>query len=229
MNKPLTLYLVRHAESHNNARPESQRVSDPALTELGLHQAAKLGDRLSREVRESEQPSVILCSPFLRTLQTIQPTAQRVTSQPTVRTNLFEAGGCYEGHMPGDRQASPGLSRAAMETQFPGFILPPDVDHNGWYTLDGFEDCAAASARAKQLTTQLIDEFYGTHATVHCMIHGDLIRLLLSHFCTGNATLSDTNVSNTSVTCLRFENRNQPPEVLLHDDASHLDAAEISH
>ena len=35
----MELYLIRHAQSQNNALPEEQRVEDPGLTELGNQQA----------------------------------------------------------------------------------------------------------------------------------------------------------------------------------------------
>ena len=34
----MRLYLIRHAQSENNARPEHERVEDPGLTELGARQ-----------------------------------------------------------------------------------------------------------------------------------------------------------------------------------------------
>ena len=33
----MELYLIRHAQSQNNVKPEEHRVEDPPLTELGPH------------------------------------------------------------------------------------------------------------------------------------------------------------------------------------------------
>lgn len=229
MTKTLTLYLVRHAESQNNALPEPQRVSDPSLTDLGLQQAVALGNRLQRQFESGNKPDTVLCSPFLRTLQTIQPTAQLTSTQPLIWTELFEAGGCYDGHLPGNRRAMPGMTRTQIESRFPEFIVPADIDDAGWYPLDGFEEWQAASERAGNITKRLISEFYGQQNIVLCMIHGDLIRLLLHHFCNGESVLSNTNVSNTSVTSLHFTGPASIPEVVMHNDASHLAPDEISH
>jgi 2,3-bisphosphoglycerate-dependent phosphoglycerate mutase len=38
----MQLYLIRHAESTNNAKPPRQRVEDPPITELGESQATHL-------------------------------------------------------------------------------------------------------------------------------------------------------------------------------------------
>lgn len=82
-----TLYLVRHAQSTNNAQPESQRIPDPPLTDLGEQQAQALAlaiDQLS--------PDHLFSSPFLRTLQTTAPVAQALgsprQSEPTCTSKV---------------------------------------------------------------------------------------------------------------------------------------------
>ena len=42
----MQLYLVRHAQSSNNAQPEHLRVPDPGITEIGEQQAICLADWL---------------------------------------------------------------------------------------------------------------------------------------------------------------------------------------
>ncbi len=229
MSASLTLYLVRHAESQNNALPEHQRVSDPPLTDLGLQQAEKLGARLHRESQNGSTPEVILTSPFLRTMKTIHPASTRLSQSPVIWSNLYEAGGCYEGHIPGQTSGKPGMTRSDISEQFPGYVIPDDIDENGWYRHDDFEPWQAASKRAKDLSIQLLDTFAGKSNPVLCMIHGDLIRLLLSHFCPADSMLSNTDVANTSVTCLQF-NADAPsaPDVLMHNNTDHLKPQEIS-
>lgn len=229
MSTPLTLFLVRHAQSQNNALPEHQRVSDPALTALGQQQAIKLSDRLHEESTAYDAPEIILTSPFLRTLQTIHPSAKRLEHQPVIWSNLYEAGGCYDGHEPGKTIGRPGMNRTQIEAQFPGFVIPQEIDENGWYREGDFEPWEAASARAKAVSLQLLESFSGSQTSVLCMIHGDLIRLLLSHFCNNEPVLSSTNVANTSVTCLRFDPDNaHSPAVLMHNNTDHLNTDEIS-
>ena len=54
------LYLVRHAQSTNNANPEPKRIPDPPLTELGTQQAQALSTYVP-----NIQPTHLLTSPFL--------------------------------------------------------------------------------------------------------------------------------------------------------------------
>ncbi len=63
-----SILLIRHAQSANNALPESQRVPDPGLTELGKQQAERLTAICSRyKITE------LYCSPFRRSLDTTRP------------------------------------------------------------------------------------------------------------------------------------------------------------
>ena len=43
----MDLYLIRHAQSANNAQPESLRVPDPSLTGLGREQAHLLASSVA--------------------------------------------------------------------------------------------------------------------------------------------------------------------------------------
>ena len=61
----MELYLIRHAQSLNNALPEEQRVEDPGLTELGLQQADCLGKWIGTLALTK-----VITSPFRRALET---------------------------------------------------------------------------------------------------------------------------------------------------------------
>ena len=61
----LLLHLIRHAESQNNVRPAYSRVEDPPLTAAGMLQARYLAERFMQ--LEFDR---LICSPFLRALQT---------------------------------------------------------------------------------------------------------------------------------------------------------------
>jgi len=60
------LLLIRHAESVGNAERRLQGQGDFPLSERGVEQAEQLAARLTG----SERPSVLYCSPLLRTRQT---------------------------------------------------------------------------------------------------------------------------------------------------------------
>ena len=53
----MQLYIIRHAQSYNNALTDwTERVSDPPLTELGEQQADLLAAYLASTPAEAEQP-----------------------------------------------------------------------------------------------------------------------------------------------------------------------------
>ena len=77
--------LIRHGQSLNNALPDSQRVDDPGLTDLGKRQAEHLG------YWQPELPvQHLFCSPFLRSLETTVPLAAQTGILPAIRADLFE-------------------------------------------------------------------------------------------------------------------------------------------
>ncbi len=230
MKDTFRLYLVRHGESANNALPESSRVSDPALTTLGVNQADSLGQRFRNHVAAGNNIDLILTSPFLRTMQTIRPTAKALNMRPEIRSQLYEVGGCFTGYRPGELTGQPGMTNVEIAEQFPEMQIPPDLDDKGWYKCQPFETWDQAEQRAEQQASQLKQEFVGSGKSVICTVHGDLIGLMMGVFCPHDLSMSDTLVSNTSITLLSFEaNTPNDPEVIHFNDASHLASHEISH
>lgn len=230
MDNTFLLYLVRHGESANNALPDSQRVSDPSLTPLGMVQAEKLGQRFNQHVEAGNKIDLILTSPFLRTLQTIRPTAYALKMKPEIRSEIYEVGGCFDGYHPGELTGRPGMTDQEIATQFPQMQIPPEIDHQGWYKSKPFETREQAAARAEQQAIVLKQEFIGSGKAVICTVHADLIGLLMSVFCKSDSTLSDTTVSNTGVTLLSFNAaKADEPEVIYFNDTRHLASNEISY
>lgn len=103
-------------------------MEDPALTLLGRQQA----QRLARWIPALELTRVI-SSPFLRALQTAQAIGHATALAPEVRTALHETGGCYRGYTGTAIVGRPGMSRAEIERDFPGFRITPDIDGQGWW------------------------------------------------------------------------------------------------
>ena len=102
LGRPMELYLIRHAQSENNAQPEEQRVEDPALTAMGRRQAGLLADWIT-----SLNLTRLITSPFLRTLETTEAIRQATRLTPEVRVQLHEQGGCYRGYGPDGREGRP--------------------------------------------------------------------------------------------------------------------------
>jgi 2,3-bisphosphoglycerate-dependent phosphoglycerate mutase len=174
--KSVELYLIRHAQSANNARPEEERVEDPPLTDLGHEQARHLGQWLvGQQVRR------LITSPFLRTLQTADHIRRATGLTPEVRVPLHEQGGCYAGYAAIGMVGRPGMTRLQIEQRFPGFRLASDMDGRGWWDSRPHETRAAARRRAAELLRQTCAEFVGTANRVAYVTHADITQRLVEH------------------------------------------------
>lgn len=97
-NWPEMLWIVRHGQSAGNvARDAAEsgglaiielawRDIDVPLSELGMAQSTALGDWFGR-LPEHEQPEVVICSPYLRALETARLVTERCGSS-TSRASL---------------------------------------------------------------------------------------------------------------------------------------------
>ena len=107
----MRLYLIRHAESANNAiysgtGGEAGRVPDPDITDRGKRQAEHLASLLANDAAEKVQLprsgrsgfqfTHLYCSLMTRTIMTGTPVAQKLGLQLTALDNTFENGGIYE-------------------------------------------------------------------------------------------------------------------------------------
>ena len=196
----MDLFFIRHGESSNNALVNNtsgnhetdapQRVSDPPLTERGRRQADCLGPFLARgghldpQERESGPPlHELFCSPMLRTLETARPAVDALGLQPKVWVDVHEVGGVWQEGI--DRCT--GLSRADVETQLPGAIIPQEIGTNGWWT-SGQETAAAGLGRASAVATELRARAARRHQAggpaerVAIVSHGDFMSCIVKAF-----------------------------------------------
>ena len=129
--------FFRHAQSQNNEirkaldkewegsvphiRPleARKRKPDPDLTELGLKQAQNLGEILPQYCRGR---TLIACSPFLRTLRTLEYCNFR--EDVDVLCHDYLSWGCY--HM---KQTYPGMK----PKKYPNGFKSRFVDEHGWF------------------------------------------------------------------------------------------------
>lgn len=122
--KELNVYILRHAESSNNAKgahdvrvdgaspakkskvseaaSAKQREPDPALTDRGIAQAeaaARLFSRIAKDPAAalSLRPSRIFVSGLSRALETCVPIARSLSLDPELEMMLHEEGGVFEG------------------------------------------------------------------------------------------------------------------------------------
>jgi 2,3-bisphosphoglycerate-dependent phosphoglycerate mutase len=207
------LFLIRHAQSQNNALPEELRVEDPGLTTLGQEQARRLGGwildlGLTR----------IITSPFRRSLQTAAALQRTTALAPEVRTALHEIGGCYSGHPGTTIVGRPGMTRIQIEGEFPGFRVSPEIDGQGWWGCKPRETEVEAIVRAERLLKQTIDEFARTGERIALVMHADFKVALLRQF--HFAPLATPY--NTSVTAVAVEA--SVPRVIDYNSVRHLPA-----
>lgn len=175
------LLLIRHAQSANNALPESQRVPDPGLTKLGQQQAERLSDWLT-----CYRPTQLLCSGFRRALETTKPMAQKLNLRPSVRSDLFEQGGCYSGYQANQISAAPGMGRSEILQDFGDWEVDHHISEHGWYHGRDLETDEQSIERAQLVAGWVKDELLAKSLDSSelnrpaLVIHADFKALLLN-------------------------------------------------
>ncbi len=187
----MQLYIIRHAQSFNNALTDwTERVSDPPLTELGEQQADLLAAYLASTPAEAEQPGSgahyvnrtgfrftrLFTSAMRRALQTAAPIGQAIGLQPEVWVDIHETGGVFLDYHEG--RGLPGLKRAEMAEQFPSIRLSPEVDEDGWWNREQ-ETEEQWLARAARVAAELRDRYAGTDEHIGLVTHGGFAAVLL--------------------------------------------------
>lgn len=208
----MQLYLIRHAESENNARPNHERVEDPHLTELGQSQAEALANWLV-----TLAPERIVTSPFRRALQTAAPTLQRLDGQAAgdsgdgasevhIWDEIFERGGCFAGWDDANSRGMPGLGHEGILRILPTAKIVDSLHPEGWWQGRPREQNAEAVARAARVRARLEEEL-GARPTRWAVIsHADFMRLLLHELLgdRGVAVESLGPIYNASITRLHW-------------------------
>jgi broad specificity phosphatase PhoE len=173
----MQLYIIRHAQSTNNAlTDEKDRTYDPPLTDLGRRQAERvaghLADGLPLDERFFPGKNVngaaprgfgitrLYCSPMLRTLQTAQPISEALGIAPEVWVDIHEHGGLYLEHA--DERGIvgfPGLSRREFAERFAHYVLPDGITDQGWWNpVHGMESEEASMERAVRVAASLREQ-----------------------------------------------------------------------
>ena len=219
----MELYIVRHAESANNAGPLVSRVEDPTLSPTGYQQAECLAGRLSHI-----KPERILVSPFRRTLETIAPYLSETDVVPEAWIDIHEAGGVVRGHEAGAYEGRPGMSRSEILTQYPAMILPDEIDESGWWKSKPFETAHLAAQRADRVADQIHGPIAGTGLCTVLISHGMFMRLMISAVMgfsyEGHDRLEE--IANTGAT--RFTIRDKVVKLGLHNCVRHISEDQIT-
>ena len=129
----MELYLIRHAQSHNNALPESKRQCDPPLTELGRQQAALLSGWIEPPPHSVDHEP-LSAGPRDDLAGGRDHGTHAGSPGPAAR-----AGGMLQRIRGGALVGEPGMTRSEIEREFPGYTIEPQLDGQGWWQRRDYE------------------------------------------------------------------------------------------
>ena len=196
----MELYIIRHAQSSNNAlRDQAERVCDPHLTELGRQQAVRIARHLAEEPhpeqrhgRDPEETSVetvagygiarLYCSAMHRSLETATTIGTAIGVRPEIWIDLHEHGGIFLDHR--DERGVvgyPGMTRREIETKFPTAVVGDGVREAGWWDPSAGEEawptCQGRAIRVAQELWRWADD--GVDGPVALVSHAGFMEVLL--------------------------------------------------
>jgi broad specificity phosphatase PhoE len=149
-------------------------VEDPPLTEFGRRQAECLAEWI-RPVGLTR----LITSPFRRALETTDFIKKATRLTPEVWVDLYEQGGCVSGTDTTSYTGRPGMARTEIVTAFPGYLLPDEIDEQGWWKCRPLEEMEEAEVRAESVARQTIRRFAHTEERVAFVSHGTFLRILI--------------------------------------------------
>lgn len=231
----MELYIIRHAQSFNNALPdERDRVCDPHLTEIGRRQAELLAGHLATGRDLHPQPTRawnappsanghggygiqrLYASAMRRALQTAWPVGQALGLQPEVWLDIHEEGGIWLDHGAGlGVKGYGGITREELAAEFPGYLMPEELTGAGWWH-GSQEELWAAEARAVRVAETL--RGWGQRdEKIAIITHGAFATFLLRALLGGRFEPSAAPVAqpvfyhldNTSISLVRFRRNNE--------------------
>ncbi len=228
----MRLYIIRHAQSANNAlEDQRERTAEPPLTEVGRRQADCLASLLGNggipdpKLGDAGRPfDRLYTSPMRRALETTEPVARALGIQPHIWVDIHECGGMWQDHGPeGGIVGYPGMNRAEIATVYPGYQPPDELTDTGWWR-HGQEETAACRARTWRVAAALRARA-ATDERIAMVTHGDFINNLLQALLDATAPMW-IHVYNTGISVvdfrpdgslgLRYTNRvdHLPPELI---------------
>jgi 2,3-bisphosphoglycerate-dependent phosphoglycerate mutase len=184
----MQLYLIRHAQSENNALWEQTgyslgRSMDPELTDLGRSQAQYLARFLAKgnpnlDVIDDPHNRLgfglthLYSSLMVRAVATGCMIAEALDLPLLGWPDWHEGGGIYlEDETIGDLIGYPGNDHAYFHTHYPNLILPQDVNDGGWWNRP-FEERPQRWERARRVLAELMDRHGDSSDRVGVVMHG---------------------------------------------------------
>jgi broad specificity phosphatase PhoE len=192
----MELYLIRHAQSTNNALTDQRdRVSDPPLTDLAHRQVQLLAEHLAcgtnfepklgwsveatgSRGRRGFEINRLYCSAMWRALQTAGPIGEALGLTPEVWLDLHEQGGIFLDQSDGgSRLCYPGKTRAEILATFPHYQLSDDITEEGWWH-NPYEEWPACHGRAIKVAKRLW-EWADRDERIALVTHGGFLDALI--------------------------------------------------
>ena len=191
----MILYVIRHAQSANNALwaatgTNDGRNADPPLTDLGHLQAQHLARYLAAPVEEVYSHADrhdrggfslthLYTSLMIRSIATAGYVAAATGLPLRAWTEIHERGGLHQ--MEPDTGADVGVAgpnRAWFAAEYPHLILPDAVGDAGWWNRDR-ETEEEFLPRARVVWRQLLERHGDTNDRVAVVSHGGFFQSLL--------------------------------------------------
>ena len=187
----MKLYLIRHAESANNAvygtdNQKAGHTSDPEITDPGHRQGQCLGRHFAMTDNEPRQHpheksseihyglTHLYCSLMSRSLLTAQYIAEACGLNMVARPDIFEYQGIYEIDDNGNEVGVEGPGRSYFEKRFPDAHLPEELTEKGWWNRPVESETQFLSRVESSLDD--IQALHGhTDHNVAMVVHGDYI------------------------------------------------------
>ena len=194
----MQLYIIRHAQSQNNALYVETgsyvgRSEDPELTPAGREQARLLAQHLSQGATDRDLPVAdwnpqnvggfdlthLYCSLMIRAVETGVILARELGLPLVAWEDLHEVGGIVDrDDETGERIGLPGRNRAYFESCFPDLVLSESLGEAGWWNRP-YEEREQRPVRAQRVLRCLLDWHGESDDRVAVITHGAFYSYLM--------------------------------------------------
>lgn len=235
----MQIYFIRHGQSENNQLwtekgSERERLQDPHLSELGMRQAALLGQYLHSGNKASplylnqDMHNVrgfglthIYASLMWRAIETAVYTAEQYDLPIYGLELIHEGGGIYlEDPTTGERNGQLGKTPEELRAGFPRLQLEGDINPTGWWNRP-YEAHEARVPRAKRALEWLLARHSGQDDRIALFSHG----AFYNYFVTAMSGLDQRlslwlDLNNCAIS--RFDVRSEGISLVYHNKVDYL-------
>jgi len=196
----MQIYFIRHAQSTNNVLWEETgynegRHEDPEVTDLGRRQIAMISQFLAQGsdtlplTYDAQIQNVdgfnfthLYSSLMVRAMDTACGIGKALGLTPVARDDLHEAGGVWlKNHETDERVGLPGLTKAELQVRYPNFILPNNLNGDGWWNrpMETMDECYDRAQNLLQDLRENHDDDAKIALVSHGMFYNVFMRVLL--------------------------------------------------